>query len=106
MTRSPRFKITPIANGDLIQFLHPGEPNGVVNDELIDHVDSLDPGNLHLDFASVERLGSVGIAKLVRLYKMVRAKHHNLYIFNVKPEVFEVLEVTKLNTLIGVSQSG
>jgi len=102
------FNVTPVANGVLIQFPEPyaGEPDTLITPELIEYVAEADHENVYLDFSTVESVGSVQIAKMVRLYKSMQKKKGLLFLLHVHPAVYDVLEVTRLNTLFGVSRAG
>ena len=61
---------------------------------------------LVLSTPTVESVSSVGLGKLIGLHKRVRAAGGLLTLCNVTPFVHEVLEVTRLTTLLDVLRRG
>jgi anti-anti-sigma factor len=69
-------------------------------------VDEFGHGKLHLDFSNIQVLTSTGLGKLVTLHKKVRNKGGSLSLHNVNPLVYELFEVTRLNTLLDIHRHG
>jgi anti-anti-sigma factor len=65
-------------------------------------VDEFGHGKLHLDFSDIQALTSTGLGKLVSLDKKVRNKGGSLSLHNVNPLVYELFEITRLNTLLDI----
>jgi anti-sigma B factor antagonist len=59
-------------------------------------------GTLRLDFRWVEYLTSMVLAKLVSLHKRTKSAGGSLQIINVNAEVYELFELTRLNTILDV----
>ncbi len=57
---------------------------------------------LLLDFASVEFLSSAALGKLITLDKKMKAHGGVLKLSNIRPEIYEVFAITKLNRLFDI----
>ena len=57
---------------------------------------------LLLNFSSVEFLSSAALGKLITLDKKVKAKAGKLKLSNIRPEIYEVFAITKLNKLFDI----
>ena len=57
---------------------------------------------LLLDFASVEFLSSAALGKLITLDKKMKAHGGTLKLSNIRPEIYEVFAITKLNRLFDI----
>ena len=57
---------------------------------------------LLLNFSSVEFLSSAALGKLITLEKKVRAHSGKLKLSNIRPEIYEVFAITKLNKLFDI----
>jgi anti-sigma B factor antagonist len=55
-----------------------------------------------LNFSSVEFLSSAALGKLITLDKKVKAHNGQLRLSNIRPEIFEVFQITKLNRLFDI----
>ena len=53
--------------------------------------------NLLLNFTNVEFLSSAALGKLITLDKKVKANGGRLKLSNIRPEIYEVFAITKLN---------
>jgi anti-sigma B factor antagonist len=60
--------------------------------------------SLLLNFANVEFLSSAALGKLITLDKKVRAHGGKLKLCNIRPEIFEVFAITKLNKLFDIKE--
>jgi anti-sigma B factor antagonist len=58
--------------------------------------------NLLLNFSSVEFLSSAALGKLITLDKKVKAHRGKLKLSNIRPEIYEVFAITKLNKLFDI----
>ena len=58
--------------------------------------------NLLLNFSSVEFLSSAALGKLITLDKKVKANGGRLKLSNIRPEIYEVFAITKLNKLFDI----
>jgi anti-sigma B factor antagonist len=57
---------------------------------------------LLLDFACVEFLSSAALGKLITLDKKMKAHGGTLKLSNIRPEIYEVFSITKLNRLFDI----
>ncbi|HEX3657858.1 MAG TPA: STAS domain-containing protein [Pirellulales bacterium] len=57
---------------------------------------------LLLNFTSVEFLSSAALGKLITLDKKVKAHGGTLRLSNIRPEIYEVFAITKLNKLFDI----
>ena len=57
---------------------------------------------LLLNFSSVEFLSSAALGKLITLEKKVKAHSGKLKLSNIRPEIYEVFAITKLNKLFDI----
>jgi anti-sigma B factor antagonist len=57
---------------------------------------------LLLSFASVDFLSSAALGKLITLDKKVKAHGGKLKLSNIRPEIYEVFAITKLNKLFDI----
>ena len=67
--------------------------------ELFALVEEENRQKLLLNFSSVSFLSSAALGKLINLDKKVRAHGGKLKLSNVRPEIYEVFAITKLNKL-------
>ena len=70
--------------------------------ELFHLIDDDDHKNLLLNFSSVEFLSSAALGKLITLDKKVKAHGGKLKLSNIRPEIYEVFAITKLNKLFDI----
>jgi anti-sigma B factor antagonist len=61
-------------------------------------------GKLLLNFSTVEFLSSAALGKLITLDKRVKAHGGLLKLSNIRPEIFEVFAITKLNRLFDIKE--
>jgi anti-sigma B factor antagonist len=59
---------------------------------------------LLLNFSLVEFLSSAALGKLITLDKKVKAHGGLLKLSNIRPEIFEVFAITKLNRLFDIKE--
>ena len=60
--------------------------------------------SLLLNFANVEFLSSAALGKLITLDKKVKAHSGKLKLCNIRPEIYEVFAITKLNKLFDIRE--
>jgi anti-anti-sigma factor len=70
--------------------------------ELFQLIEDEDRKNLLLNFSSVEFLSSAALGKLITLDKKVKARGGKLKLSNIRPEIYEVFAITKLNKLFDI----
>ena len=57
---------------------------------------------LVLNFTKVDFLSSAALGKLITLDKKVKAASGKLKLSNIRPEIYEVFAITKLNKLFDI----
>jgi anti-sigma B factor antagonist len=70
--------------------------------ELFQLVEAENCRKLLLNFSSVDFLSSAALGKLITLDKKVRAASGVLKLSNIRPEIYEVFTITKLNRLFDI----
>ena len=68
-------------------------------------VDEANNPKLLLDFAAVDHLSSAALGMLINANKRVKEKNGELRLANIKPQIFEVFVITKLNKLFKILPS-
>ena len=59
-------------------------------------------GKILLNFSAVEFLSSAALGKLITMDKKVKAHSGTLKLSNIRPEIYEVFAITKLNKLFDI----
>ncbi len=70
--------------------------------ELFHLVDVENRQKVLLNFAGVDFLSSAALGKLITLDKKVKARSGVLKLCNIRPEIYEVFAITKLNRLFDI----
>lgn len=70
--------------------------------EMFRLVEEEDRRKLLLNFATVDFLSSAALGKLITLEKKVKAHGGQLKLSNIRPEIFEVFQITKLTRLFDI----
>ncbi len=70
--------------------------------ELFQLVEEENRHKLVLNFHNVEFLSSAALGKLITLDKKVKAHNGRLKLSNIRPEIYEVFAITKLNKLFDI----
>jgi anti-anti-sigma factor len=70
--------------------------------ELFQLVDTDNRQKLLLNFSAVDFLSSAALGKLITLDKKVKARSGMLKLCNIRPEIYEVFAITKLNRLFDI----
>jgi anti-sigma B factor antagonist len=73
-----------------------------LGEELFHLVEQEQRKNLLLNFTSVDFLSSAALGKLITLDKKVKAQGGKLKLCNIRPEIYEVFEITKLNKVFDI----
>jgi len=73
--------------------------------ELFDLVEKESRKNLLLNFTNVEFLSSAALNKLIVLDKKVKGAGGKLKFCNLRPEIYEVFVITRLNQLFDIKES-
>ncbi|MBS0210207.1 MAG: STAS domain-containing protein [Planctomycetes bacterium] len=72
--------------------------------ELFQLVEEDQRQKLLLNFSQVDFLSSAALGKLITLDKKVKAHGGKLRLSNIRPEIFEVFAITKLNKLFDICE--
>ena len=70
--------------------------------ELFDLVEVDGRSKILLNFTSVEFLSSAALGKLITLDKKIKGQGGALKLSNIRPEIYEVFAITKLNKLFDI----
>jgi anti-sigma B factor antagonist len=70
--------------------------------ELFELVEVDGRSKILLNFTSVEFLSSAALGKLITLDKKVKGQDGQLKLSNIRPEIYEVFAITKLNKLFDI----
>lgn len=70
--------------------------------ELFQLVESGNCRKIVLNFSAVDFLSSAALGKLITLDKKVKAKAGKLKLCNIRPEIYEVFAITRLNRLFDI----
>jgi anti-sigma B factor antagonist len=70
--------------------------------EMFQLVESDNRDKLLLNFSSVDFLSSAALGKLITLDKKMKAHGGTLKLSNIRPEIYEVFAITKLNRLFDI----
>ena len=73
-----------------------------IGQELFDLVDEEGARDLVLNFSNVEYLSSAALGKLITLNKKVKQADGRLKLCAIKPPIFEVFTITKLDKLFDI----
>ena len=65
-------------------------------------VDEEPQPKLLLDFSTVDHLSSAALGALININNRIKAKNGQLRLANIKPQIFEVFVITKLNKLFRI----
>jgi anti-sigma B factor antagonist len=65
-------------------------------------IDEAEVPKLLLDFANVDHLSSAALGMLININNKLRLKNGQLRLTNIKPQIFEVFVITKLNKLFRI----
>jgi anti-anti-sigma factor len=72
--------------------------------EMFHIVEADNRGRVLLNFSSVEFLSSAALGKLITLEKKVKAHGGTLKLCNIRPEIYEVFAITKLNRVFDIKE--
>ncbi len=65
-------------------------------------IDEVGQPKLLLDFANVDHLSSAALGMLINVNNKIKQKNGQLRLANIKPQIFEVFVITKLNKLFRI----
>ncbi|MEN6407100.1 MAG: STAS domain-containing protein [Thermoguttaceae bacterium] len=106
MTAYRRLDVTEVGGVTVVRF----RDRKIVEDiniqqlgqELFQLVEADNCNRLLLNFSSVEFLSSAALGKLITLDKKMKAHGGALKLSNIRPEIYEVFAITKLNRLFDI----
>ena len=105
-TRSERLFLEPRGDVTIVSFMDKkilDEANiQEIGDELARLVTKDHRIKLLLNFENVEYLSSAALGKLISLHKRVREHSGQLKLCSIRPEIYEVFKITKLNLLFEI----
>ena len=68
-------------------------------------IDERNNPKLLLDFGTVDHLSSAALGMLINANKRIKEKNGQLRLANIKPQIFEVFRITKLDRLFRIYPS-
>ena len=74
----------------------------LIGEQMFELVDDEGNRKVLLNFANVEYLSIAALGKLITLNKKIRAVSGQLKLCNIRPEIKEVFEITKLNKVLQI----
>lgn len=74
----------------------------VIGNQLFGLVDEDGRKKVVLDFTNVEYLSSAALGKLITMDKKVKGARAKLRLCSIRPEIYEVFAITKLNKLFSI----
>ena len=77
----------------------------IIGNQLFGLVDEDGRRKIVLDFTNVEYLSSAALGKLITMDKKVKAAKGVLRLCNIRPDIFEVFAITKLNKLFKIFEN-
>ena len=78
---------------------------GELGEELFALVETENRSAILLNFSDVEFLSSAALGKLITLDKKVKAAGGKLKLCNIRPQIYEVFAITKLNNLFDIQET-
>lgn len=107
--RRRRIEIEEVGDVSVVEFIDKrilDEQNiQLIGEQLFELVDDMGKRKLLLNFANVEYLSSAALGKLITLNKKVKTVSGQLRLCNIKLEIKEVFEITKLNKVLQIFDS-
>jgi anti-sigma B factor antagonist len=77
----------------------------IIGNQLFGLIDEDRREKIVLDFSNVEYLSSAALGKLITLDKKVKAARGKLRLCNIRPDIYEVFAITKLNKLFDIHEN-
>jgi len=106
MTAYQRLEVTEVGDVTVVRF----RDHKIVEDisiqqlgqEMFQLVEVDNRDKLLLNFSSVDFLSSAALGKLITLDKKMKSHGGTLKLSNIRPEIYEVFSITKLNRLFDI----
>jgi anti-sigma B factor antagonist len=76
----------------------------IIGNQLFGLVDEDGRDKIVLDFSNVEYLSSAALGKLITMDKKVKAAKGKLRLCSIRPDIYEVFAITKLNKLFVIDE--
>jgi anti-sigma B factor antagonist len=76
----------------------------IIGNQLFGLIDEDARKKIVLDFSNVEYLSSAALGKLITLDKKVKGVNGTLRLCSIRPEIYEVFTITKLNKLFKICE--
>ena len=76
-----------------------------IGEQLFELVEKRYKVRMLLNFENVEYLSSAALGKLITLNKKVKAEKGKLKLCNIRPQIYDVFKITKLNKLFEIYDS-
>lgn len=103
---SPTLSVSQLKDISVIEFTNNkilDEANiASIADTLTALIDENENPRLLLDFGTVDHLSSAALGMLININNKVRQKNGQLRLANIKPQIYEVFVITKLNKLFKI----
>jgi anti-sigma B factor antagonist len=77
----------------------------IIGNQLFSLVEEEGRQKIVLDFSNVEYLSSAALGKLITMDKKVKAAKGKLRLCSVRPDIYEVFAITKLNKLFDMREN-
>ncbi len=77
----------------------------IIGNQLFGLVDDDGREKIVLDFSNVEYLSSAALGKLITMDKKVKAAKGKLRLCSIRPDIYEVFAITKLNKLFQIDDN-
>jgi anti-sigma B factor antagonist len=95
LTQEKDVRVVEFTNSKIIDELNIAE----IGQTLTAIIDETANPKLLLDFGQVDHLSSAALGMLINANGRIKAKNGQLRLANIKPQIFEVFQITKLNKL-------
>jgi anti-sigma B factor antagonist len=106
MAQYRRLSVSEVGDVAVVRFVdHKILDESVIQElgqELFQLVEADNRKRLLLNFQQVEFLSSAALGKLITLDKKVKAHGGKMKLTNIRPEIYEVFAITKLNKLFDI----
>ena len=77
----------------------------IIGNQLFGLVDEDGRDKIILDFSNVEYLSSAALGKLITMDKKVKSAKGKLRLCSIRPDIYEVFAITKLNKLFAIDDN-
>ncbi len=76
-----------------------------IGDQLTGMVAQADSVKFVLDFSKIEHMSSSALGMLITLHKRIRERSGGLCLIGIKPAIYEIFVITRLNEIFDIRQS-